>query len=172
MNFLKRLLTKTANWILIDWAGDTATLSHGGRVYFQPWLCGDREDTFVVVTIRLADQVDTHSLVRRTGYQELYSPLCNVNKTRQCKHSSHKSDSVVLSPGCSTVIGFGDRSERDGKVTICLTAGDRAARWRVIIATAIEPLPNVLVCLRGRDCCYACAIDQVAKEPGKWFSIL
>lgn len=167
----QKMTHEAADWILINGAGDTATLARSSQVHFQPSLCGDREDTFVV-TIRLADQVDTHTLVRRTGYREFYSSLCNVNKTRQCKHPSNKTDKLILSPGCSTVEGFRDDSERAGKVTICLTSGNRAARWRAIIATACEPPPNVRICLRGRDCCYACAIDQVAKEPGKWFLIL
>ena len=131
----QRMSHETSDWILMNCAGQMARPSHASRVYFQPSMCGDREDTFVV-TIRLADRVETHTLVRRTGYREFYSSLCNVIKTRHCEHPSHKTDKVLLSPGCSTVMGFGDGLERDGKVTICLTAGDRAARWRAIIATA------------------------------------
>ena len=166
----QKMSHETSDWILMNCAGEMARPSHASRVYFQPSMCGDREDTFVV-TIRLADRVETHTLIRRTGYREFYSSLCNVIKTRHCEHPSHKTDKVLLSPGCSTVMGFGDGLERDGKMTICLTAGDRAARWRAIIATASYIPPNVRVCLRGRDCCYSCAIDQVAKEPGKWFLI-
>ena len=163
------LSTQTSDWVLNAGPGGTGELRCSNNVYFQPSLCGDREDTFVV-TVRLVDQVGDHALVRRTGYRELNGALSLLNKSESCTHRSQKGDKIVLSPGCSTVEGFGDFSERDGKVTICLTAYDRAARWRAIIATAC--LENVQVLLRGATCCFSCAVDQVARQPGKWFLIL
>ena len=165
------IIPETADWMVVDGAGDTALLSRSRRVHFQPSLCGDREDTFIV-TVRLTDRVGTHTSIRRTGYREFYWSLCNVNRTKRCKHPSKQFDKVFLSPGCSTVEGFRDGSEHDGKITICLTSGNRVARWRAVIATASDPPQNARICLRGRDCCYACAIDLVAQEPGKWFLIL
>jgi len=56
-----------------------------------------------------------------------------------------------------------------------LTQGERYVRWLAIIKAVmgrgLETNHREAV-LRTRDCCEACALDQVASRPGKWVLIL
>ena len=165
--------TGTSDWALVERACNVAELRCTNRVSRWRSLYGDRDDAFIV-TLRLADHIsDDYSVVRRTGYAEFYIALWQTHITAKCGHppvSLAEVSEVRLPAGCSTVSGFGDQSECDGKLTLCLTVHHNAARWRGLIATA--DTADTHVCLRRNDCCFPCAIDQVAKRPGKWFVIL
>ncbi len=116
---------------------------------------------------------------RWTGYRELFGALWTVTRTTPCQHPQLKNSEATIPPGCTTVSGFGDDDHNlpEEKLVICLTAHSQVARWRVLISLARirdqkgkNELLNVM--LRGKDCCFKCAVDQCLIRSHQWFLVL
>jgi hypothetical protein len=156
------------------------------RMRFGIPYCGERRDSFVL-SLRLLKVDDTGSVdanwTRCTGYREKHRSLWRTKTTRRCIHGPSASRTVSLPPGCVTISGFGDQGLNlanaqtgfEARIYVCLTAGNKASRWRAIIAAAASQESAarfVPIMLRGNACCFQCALDQVIEREGTWFLVL
>lgn len=158
--------------------GTEISLCNKSPVQYSKPFCGERGDSFLV-SLRLLHQLqDTEKpMVRRTGYNELSYALWPSQPTKPCTHVSKDSNKIILPPSCVAVSGFGDHGgvSLNTKVHICLTAGNKASRWRALLAIAAcsdDKNSYMAVLLKGLDCCLRCAVDQALAVPGKCFLVL
>lgn len=175
-------------WQLQDYSGSEVQLRchEGSRMRFGTPYCGERRDSFVL-SLRLikinADGQTESEQTRRTGYSEKHRALWRTRTTKACLHGPSANKKHVLPPGCVTVSGFGDHGVNlsnapfglVAKVYICLTAGNKASRWRALIAAAATQEDAdcfVPIMLRGSGCCFKCAVDQTLEREGVWYLIL
>jgi hypothetical protein len=181
-------------WMVEEGPGSDATLRCASVVQYASPYYGERQDSFVV-TLRLINTDGGRNFTRRTGYFELFKSIWCLKHTIRCSHDVSKANTLKLEPGYVTVSGFGDNSaeqtgesqhgsdvsfdvdyETNPRVMICLTANDPTARWRALISilTVAEhgPKSRRAVLLRGSDCCFQCAVDQVSDIRTKWYVVL
>lgn len=159
--------------------GTSISLSANNNPNFGPSYCGERGDTFVI-SIRIAMQERKLASVRRTGFRELSAGVWCVIRTQKCDHPSlRQSDQQVLPGDCGAVTVQADEDpwRWPNKITICLTAFNKAARWRALVAMALyrDKYSNeekVKVLLRGKTCCFDCVIDQASLFAENCFIIL
>jgi len=165
---------------IIGISGDTVPLSCTIRAEFVPPLIGERGDSFVVsLRLNAGNDLVTRD---RTGYNELAAAIWRAQKTRPCPHGSgaRLGDNVVLDPGCTAVssVSISTDFKLYGSVTVLLTAGVAAARWRALLCiaqhTSDEDYGFTPVILRGPDCCFRCALDQALERVnvGVWCVVL
>jgi len=167
---------------IFEMAGDSATLRCCEMYSYGRTFYGERQDSFLI-TLRLALEKDiSQAYTRRTGYFELFHSIWNLRRTQSCHHpiAEDEKSAVKLGPGYVAVSSASDNGADDfsfsgGRVLIALTANNQATRWRTLIAIAqarqrLSSPPGVL--LRTHDCCFQCAIDQIAAEVGKWWLVL
>ncbi|KAL9116338.1 MAG: hypothetical protein Q9187_007138 [Circinaria calcarea] len=172
---------RKTSWLLDKKFGEEATLHCATGDKFGPPLCGERRDSFVV-NLRLNTQDEGSQQTRRTGYAELFSALWTVQKTDDCAHPQMKDERLTLAPGCATFSRCGDEGSLHlgERVAICLTAHNKAARWKALIAIAkgrnwtkkYEDVRFQQVLLRGERCCFRCAINQTAPFVEKCIVVL
>ena len=167
-------------WRYQAFCGDEVSVCNQSPVQYAKPYCGERDDSFLV-SLRLIDQFESDrnvsQVTRRTGYNELFEALWPTQRTRPCTHASKQYNTLVLPPDCAAISGFGDRGglEPVFKVHICLTAGNRASRWRALIAiiTGDSELDyTTAVLLKDLGCCLRCAVDQALAAPTKCFLVL
>lgn len=168
--------TNNISWGIAAGYETQASMSCAMPISYGSPLVGERGDSFVV-SLRL--QHSTSTTVRRTGYFELFRALWYAEKTRGCPHVVELENKVDLEPGWKAVAGFADDGIFDmfGSTLICLTASNRAARWRTLLTIANSPSGRhgyTPTMLRGLDCCFQCAINQTIKRAGQntWCIIL
>ena len=168
-------------WHKVGSSGDIAHLKCMIPVKRGTPLIGESGDSFVI-TLRLLHKdaaeleppgkVDNTKkmmvdIIRRSGYNELWSALWMVQKTMPCQHPSRPGEEITLEPGWNTLAGYGDHGtlEEFGRVKICLTAGSASARWRALLSIAEHRgIGEEAVILRGSDCCFKCAVEQAAVQ--------
>lgn len=162
--------------------GQNASLRCAEPVTLDKPYCGEGGNAFIICArFRLHRSVSGQSKTIRVGYRELHTALWGAQASERCPHGSRSYEEVKLSLGCATVAGFGNYLEDTvERILIHLTAGSIGARW---LALATIPFCSVVddeaedqegirqILLRGNDCCFQCAIDQTAAQPGKWFII-
>ena len=173
-------------WHIQHHSGSEVRLLCHSRMRFGKAFCGERGDAFVL-SLRLHDTDATGAViadsVRRSGYNELYNALWRSVRTSPCPHGSTASKTMTLPPGCVAFSGFGDHGislqgagpEFQARIHICLTAGNRAARWRALTAIAATQEAAdkfVPVLLRAANCCLTCAVEQALVKEGVWFLVL
>jgi hypothetical protein len=166
------------NWHIECNPGSEARFLCHSRMKFGKPFCGERGDTFVL-SLRLYETDATGAViadsVRRSGYNEFYNALWRSVKTFPCSHGSAANKTMTLPPGCVALSGFGEHGislqgadpDFQARTHICLTAGNRAARWRALTAIAMNQEAAdkfVPILLRGADCCFTCAVDQALKK--------
>lgn len=168
--------------ILAEVSGQSVSMRCAERVTIERPYCGEGAEVFLVSAKFRRHKVPKGiSPIQRLGYRQLQRSLWMAHRTQRCLH--HKlTERVTLPVDCATVEGFGHYlyCVRQ-RILICLTANNAGARW---LALATFPYCSVLgdeeaelialrqLLLRGHDCCFKCAIDQAAIQPGKWFIIL
>jgi hypothetical protein len=173
-------------WHVQRYPGSEARLLCHSRMKFGKPFCGERGDAFVL-SPRLYETDAAGAIiadsVRRSGYNEFYNALWRSVKTFPCLHGPAANKTMTLPPGCVTLSGFGEHDISvqgadpffQARIHICLTAGNRAARWRALIAIAVHQEAAdrfVPILLRGADCCFSCAVEQALKKEGVWFLVL
>ena len=161
-------------------SGDKIKLSCSRNVIPGKSYCGERGDSFVISPRFLecppAESPET-TIARRTGFNEMLGALWMSIRTQQCSHVSNNKNPITLPPGCVALSGFGDHGGLDmkAKVYVCMTARNKYARWRALLAIstmAIDRSKSIPVLLRDQDCCLQCALDQALTSPGMWFLVL
>lgn len=170
-------------WQVEEDADEEATLRCASLVTYGRPYYGERHDSFVV-SLRLIHEHFGNEYTRRSGYLEFFKAAWQVRHIKACPDNPHTKVKLRLQPGYATLSSFGDRydpqDERSqggmSRVLICLTANNTAARWRALISilnTRREGLGNRrLVLLRGNDCCFQYAIDEIIGSLSKWFIVL
>ena len=166
-------------WDFEQGHGSKALLKCATAVDLANPLVGERGDSFIVTLRFRVKKVDARSptriSTRRSGYNELWSALWIVNKSKPCGHPCRLGDSILLEPGWSVVSGFGDHGSMDvlGRLIICQTAASPAARWRALIGIfGCRDTNRSQVLLRGDDCCLTCVVQQAAVREGNWYVVL
>lgn len=162
-------------------SGQTAKLRCAVPVTFGDPMIGERGDS-LMVTLRLLHPRSGHTAdseswhIRRTGFSQLWNLIFLVKRTTQCGHTTSPEE-IRLNPGQNTISGFGGFGD-EGKPDwangplICLTTGNRAARWRALISI-LEGQKSLHQCLlRGAGCCMSCAIMQAARQEGCFYLVL
>lgn len=175
-------------WQLQECSGTEVQLRchERSRMRFGTPYCGERRDSFVL-SLRLL-KINSESQVegeqtRRTGYNEKHAALWRTETTKTCLHGPLANRKLTLPPGCVTISSFGDRGLNlsnaplgfEARIYVCLTAGNKASRWRAIIAAAISHEGADCfrpIMLRGSGCCFKCALDQTLDRDGVWFLVL
>lgn len=181
-----------SEWKVVHTAGGKESLHCTNAVYQKPRFCGERDGSFVVnlrfgmetslikANNRTSSRADFQGEIeiRRSGYRELFAALWGVQRTKPCQPCQHESLEITLPLSCVSVSGFGDVSMSDmqetARVVICLTAHNSSARWRALLAIHMN-LSNsgiVQVVLRGKGCCFQCAVNQTLARTGHWFLVL
>lgn len=180
-----RSIDMAQNWELVEKGGDLATLRCADDVELGRPRCGEYKHLFMF-TLRVQPRhLETQNLeqkgVTHLGFRHMHRAVWRSKKSEPCDHQVDEREQVQLPPGCQTMrnICSGGYEGSFHKVTICLTAHRRAARWRALCEVADlcgdrgqEEVYGAQNLLRGDDCCFACAIDQVAASPGRSFVIL
>lgn len=160
--------------------GTSISLSASNNPSFGPSYCGERGDTFII-SIRIAMQERKLASVRRTGFRELFTGAWCVIHAQKCNHPSlRRNDQQVLTGGCGAVTVHADEDpwQWPNKVMVCLTAFNKAAGWRALVALALyrdkysKEEEKVKILLRDRACCFNCVIDQASLFAEKCFVIL
>jgi hypothetical protein len=121
-----------------------------------------------------------------TSYRAMQDSLWQTFSTEACEHGrlnhdtvQYPSTSVKLGPDAAALLGWSTAGEIlqpwPERILILLTRGERHIRWLAIISAVrgrgLETNYREVM-LRTRDCCEACALDQVASRPGRWTLIL
>lgn len=99
------------------------------------------------------------------GFRSMQETAWSVCHTPPCEHLAALGQSVVLPPDVWAFHGFGGPGFHNyptDAVLAGLTAEDHTARW-ILMAMMVyhwraELTLKQVVCLRGRDCCFECAI--------------
>lgn len=165
--------------------GESIALSCAGTAAWPNPLVGELGDSFVVsIRVKTANSCNsdgstTPIIIRRTGYNELAEALWRTQKSNPCQHQPRLGEKVVLEPGIMAFSGFGDDDNRETivrlmeerDIAILLTAGNTTARWRALISIQGQrrrdcSYPPVMI--RGRDCCFACVIEQTCIIRQNW----
>lgn len=142
-------------------------------------MIGEREDSFIVsLPLRAADDSGKAEGIRRTGFNQLWTARFMTYRTQACRHPSQLGESLMLEPGWIAVTSIDNRYQPSIEplcyLRICLTADDKAARWRALIENIdrgrSHGVQNVLI--RGPDCCFRCAVTQASSREGIWYLIL
>ena len=110
-----------------------------------------------------------------------------------CGEETRRAMTLVLPPECKVLAEFGDANDQNEgdapeypsvtpKKYICLTAAypvdKNATRWRALVAIEAfrdQRLPRGEywpILLKGRGCCYKCAVEQLCQQRGNWFLVL
>jgi len=168
-------------WKVEASSGESIALSCAGTATCPNPLVGELGDSFVVnIRVQTAnawssDGSTTPIITRRTGYKELAQALWEIQKSKPCQHQPRLGEKVVLEPGIKAFSGFGDTfNMRRGigieieelDIAICLTAGNPTARWQALISLKSQLYHQVII--RGRDCCFACVIQQARRIQQKY----
>ena len=160
--------------------GTAISLSASNNPSFGPSYCGERGDTFII-SIRIAMQEGKLASVRRTGFRELFTGAWCVIHAQKCNHLTLRpNDQHVLPGGCNAMTVHDDQDpwKWPNKITFCLTAFNKAARWRALVALAVYrdkssmEEKKVKILLRDRACCFNCVVDQASLFTEKCFVIL
>lgn len=121
-----------------------------------------------------------------TGCRAMQDSLWQTFSTERCEHGGTRdktirdpSTPIKLGPDAAALLGWSTAGELlkpwPEKVVIMLTRGERQIRWLAVIKAVmmrgIETNYRETM-LRTRDCCEACALEQVASQPNKWILIL
>ena len=175
----------TENWKPVEKAGEWAHLRCMDDVEFGRPRCGEYQHLFLVtlpVQQCCHDKPDLEqSDITHFGFRHMHRAVWRSTKSEPCDHSVDVNQKLRSPPGCKTMsnICSGNYDESYPKVTICLTAHHTAGRWRALCQVALlcgdkdeEEAYGAHILLRGDDCCFSCAIDQVAARPGRSFIIL
>ena len=156
---------------------------------------GEDQDAFMV-DLHILEFIakDLTALVGNTcytGYAQFSQALWTTTCTTSCLHKHYATDEqclVRVNDACRVLSHFGGAKTpfinephlaEHGRIFICLTAGNRAARWRALIAilsyqdqARAKMGQSSFTLLRREDCCCACAVEQVSAKKGKWFLVL
>ena len=173
------------NWEPVERAGEWATLRCADDVEFGRPRCGEYKHLFMctlpVQQRRLENKILERDDITHFGFRKMHRAVWRSIKSDPCDHPVDFDRKLRLPPGCMTMsnICSGGYEESYPKVTVCLTARHPAGRWRALCQVAMlcgdkyeEEAYNALILLRGDDCCFSCAVDQVAARPGRSFIIL
>jgi hypothetical protein len=127
--------------------------------------------------IRTAENVSSRIWDDYTSYRELHDALWEVDIVQGniCNHSVKSLETARLGLEIATFSGWGwqmnqGRDQIPQRICVCLTKGDRRARWLAIKYFHDDPRRRVL--LRGTGCCEDCALDTAIGCPGEWILIL
>ncbi|CAF9921584.1 hypothetical protein IMSHALPRED_005210 [Imshaugia aleurites] len=163
--------------------GQVSSLRCAEKVTLDSPYCGEGDDVFVICArLRCHKTVPSQKPVQRVGYKALQKYLWWAQLSNHCTHGSRRDEGIKLAIGCATIAGFGNYlEETDERILIWLTAHSVGARW-LALATVywirfsgtheVEDSGLRQILLRRDDCCFQCAIDQAAAQPGKWLIIL
>ncbi len=173
------------NWEPVERAGEWATLCCTDDVEFGRPRCGEYKHLFMFTLPVQQRYPEIKSLEREDithfGFRTMHRAVWRSVKSDPCDHPVDVNQKLRLPPGCMTMsnICSGGYEESYPKVTICLTAHHPAGRWRALCQVALlcgdkneKEAYKALILLRGDDCCFSCAVDQVAARPGRSFIIL
>ena len=162
--------------------GQVASLRCTEKVTMDSPYCGEGEDFFLVsARLRLHSAIPNQKPVHRVGYKALQRYLWWAQLSKACSHGGQKRKDVKLGMDCATINGFGNYlDDTDERILIYLTAHSVGARWLALASIQWirigvheqEASGSRQMLLRATDCCFQCAIDQAAAQPGKWFIIL
>ncbi|KAL9039835.1 MAG: hypothetical protein Q9214_004714 [Letrouitia sp. 1 TL-2023] len=169
----------------VESCGQITSLRCVEKVTLDTPYCGEGDDVFIVsARMRLHKETLKSRPVHRVGYKELQRYLWWAQLSKRCSHGSRMPGDIKLTMGCATIAGFGNHLDNMvERILIYLTAHSVGARW---LALATVPWLGDIgdseaeaeagiwrhILLRTSDCCFQCAIDQAAAQPGKWFVIL
>ena len=162
--------------------GQATSLRCSEKVTMDSPYCGEGGDCFLVsARLRVHKATPDQKPVHRVGYKSLQRYLWWAQLSKACSHGSQMRKDIKLGIDCATIKGFGNSLEDTGeRILIYLTAHSVGARWLALATiqwiTVVmyegEALGSRQMLLRVTDCCFQCAIDQAAAQPGKWFIIL
>ena len=163
--------------------GQASSLRCAEKVTLDSPYCGEGNDVFVVCARLRVHRATPHQRpVHPVGYKSLQRSLWWAELSKGCSHGSRAGKDVKLAIGCATIAGFGNYlKDTEEWILIYLTAHSVGARWLALVTVQwitvcndeeTSVLGSRQILLRGSDCCYQCAIDQAAAQPGKWFIIL
>ncbi|KAF2189321.1 hypothetical protein K469DRAFT_563022, partial [Zopfia rhizophila CBS 207.26] len=163
-------------------AGESPRMTCSSYIDFDRPLVGESGDSFVV-SLRMRvwasanpdKSADSYG-IHRSGYYDLSTARWRARNTKACLHVRREGDAVTLDPGCVALSHVdGSVGHVHAKVFILLTARNTPARWRALVnytALTTENYDPLHIMLRGDDCCFRCAVDQVITLPGSWYLIL
>ena len=168
----------TQTWNAVESAGEWAKLRCADDIEFGRPRCGEWKQLFMF-TLQVQGRLEKENR-GHFGFRMMHRAIWRSAKSEACEHPMDLNKEVRLPPGCKTMnnICTGGYDASYPKLTICLTAHCSAARWRAVCessALSLQPDDEAYgarIFLRGADCCFSCAIDQVATQPGKWIIIL
>ena len=158
--------------------GQSTSLRCSGKVTMDSPYCGEGGDCFLVsARFRVHNAIPNQRPVHRVGFKTLQKYLWWAQLSKACSHKSQMSKEIKLGIDCATIKGFGNYLEdTEERILIYLTAHSVGARW-LALATVQgmsvsmyegEESGSRQMLLRVIDCCFQCAIDQAAAQPGKW----
>ena len=153
----------------VEGAGQQASLRCAEKVSFAKPFCGELTNSFVVFACITQHDTRRGKRSNRIGFRELQESLWCTSLLKRCRHGIQK-DPVKLPINCATFAGFEEHivTLDEGKL-ICLTAGSIGARWLALIAfygtLACDETRKFALLLRDENCCFQCAVDQLALEP-------
>ena len=153
----------------VEGAGQQASLRCAEKVSFANPFCGELTNSFVVFAC-ITHHTRRGKRSSRIGFRDLQESLWCTSLLKRCRHGIQKDSSVKLPMNCATFAGFEEHivTLNEGRL-ICLTAGSISARWLALAsfygALACDETRQFALLLRDENCCFQCAIDQLALEP-------
>jgi hypothetical protein len=108
------------------------------------------------------------------SYRAFHQGRWSILLAPPCEHMNCESGVTRL--GVDAVAGVGLSWSSEGqeeipeRICICLTRGDRHARWLAVESAAMSKVRRTM--LRGGQCCDGCAVSAAAELPGKWLVII
>ena len=162
--------------------GQSTSLRCPEKITMDSPYCGEGGDCFLVsARFRIHNAIPNQKPLHRVGYKALQKYLWWAQLSKACSHGSQMRKDIKLGIDCATIKGFGNYLEdTEERILIYLTAHSVGARWLALATIQrisvgmyeVEALGSRQMLLRVTDCCFQCAIDQAAAQPGKWFIIL
>ena len=162
--------------------GQVTSLRCAEKVTLDSPYCGEGVNAFVVCArLRHHRSIQKQTSLTRVGFKALQRYLWWAHLSQRCSHGSRTGADIKLAIDCATIAGYGNYLyETEERILIYLTAHSKGARWLALATVQYisvgkyetEDLGARSILLRGDDCCFQCAIDQAAAQPGKWFIIL
>ena len=152
--------------------GESCTLDSWASSQQTRYFVGTTEDAFEVLHIisckplKLDDQKLEFDL--SVGFRIMQEASWEVIHVPTCDHPSALGQRITLPEGVWACHGFDLRIYQDSNfpaeaVFLGLVAGESAARW-ILVDAMLRHWHNKLfvgpmvVCLRGRDCCFECSV--------------
>ncbi|KAI4284431.1 MAG: hypothetical protein L6R35_004915 [Caloplaca aegaea] len=164
----------------VAWPGDQCTLTGWTRPRKTRYFIGATDEAFEVAMVYESEPAAIRDpafepLTMRLGFRYMQDMSWAAFHLEACEHSAALGQVAVLPPEVVAFHGFISPKYPAGEnifVHAGLVPDDSSARW-ILLFMMFNDWPAVphmrshagkIVCLRGRNCCFACALEQARKK--------